>query len=229
MPFALIRALTQLPDPRFRRVLWRSAGLTLIGALLLALGAGWGLSWIQATDLPWLDSLLDGAAGLVVFILALVFFPSLAGLIASFFLEEIARAVEARHYPALPAPRTPPLRETVGLAARFALISAGLNLLALPLYLLLPGLNLVLYYALNGMLLSREFFEQAAQRRLEPAQADALARRHRGRLWLTGAALAFLATLPGANLLLPLIATATLVHVVERLRPAHTPDAPASA
>ncbi len=57
-----------------------------------------------------------------------------------------------------------------------------------------------------------------AWRRLEPAAADRLRRRHWLRLWLLGILLALLSTIPLVNLLAPLIATAAMVHEVEKLR-----------
>ncbi|WP_041794573.1 EI24 domain-containing protein [Pararhodospirillum photometricum] len=220
---ALSRAFAQLPDPRLRRVLLRSVGLTLLGVVLLGVGAAVGVDLLQTTGIGWLETALDGLAGLGVMALTLVFFPSLVAVMAGLFLDEVADAVEARYYPALGQPRRVPLGEGVRLAGRFALISLGLNLVALPLYLI-PGVNMVLFYGLNGYLISREFFEQAAHRRLPPAEARALRKRHQGQVWALGAVLAFLGTLPGLNLLLPLVGTACLVHLVERLRPAGSPS-----
>jgi CysZ protein len=46
---------------------------------------------------------------------------------------------------------------------RLTVLTLLLNLLALPVYLLLPGINLFLFLALNGYLLGREYFEVVAQ------------------------------------------------------------------
>ncbi|HEX3500575.1 MAG TPA: EI24 domain-containing protein, partial [Stellaceae bacterium] len=98
------------------------------------------------------------------------------------------------------------------------LLGIALNLLALPAYLLLPGLNLVLFYALNGWLLGREYFELVALRRLDAGEVRLLWRAHRLRLVAGGAAIAFLLTLPLVNLAAPLIAALFMLHLVERLR-----------
>ena len=63
-----------------------------------------------------------------------------------------------------------------------------------------------------------EYFEAAALRRLEPEHARALRRRHRFRVWLAGVAIAWLMTLPLANLAAPAIGTAFMLHRFERLR-----------
>ena len=96
-----------------------------------------------------------------------------------------------------------------------------LNLICAPLYLallLLPPLGLLLFYAVNGYLLGREYFELVAERRLRPDRAAALRRAHRFRLPVYGAGIAFALTVPIVNLAVPVLATAFMVHVVEAWR-----------
>jgi CysZ protein len=50
------------------------------------------------------------------------------------------------------------------------LLSIALNLLALPIYALIPLLNVVLFLGLNGYLFGREYFELIALRRLDPEE-----------------------------------------------------------
>ena len=100
-------------------------------------------------------------------------------------------------------------------------MTLGLNLLALPLYLLLlfvPPFNLFVFYLLNGYLLGREYFELVAARRLDTAGVRRLRRAYRGRLLLAGAVIAFLLTVPIVNLVTPIIATGFMLHVFEGLR-----------
>jgi len=135
--------------------------------------------------------------------------------------EDIAMAVEERHYPNLPPPRRQGMAEILRGSLRLAAVSLGLNVLALPAALLLwwvLGVGAFAYYLLNGYLLAREYFELVAWRRMEPDQADALRRAHGKGLWALGVVLAVLSTLPLVNLLAPLLSTAAMVHVVERLR-----------
>ena len=72
---------------------------------------------------------------------------------------------------------------------------------------------------MNGYLLGREFFEQAAVRRMPPVEAAALRKRFGGRVWLHGAGVAAYALIPILNLTLPIVATAALLHALESLRP----------
>jgi uncharacterized protein involved in cysteine biosynthesis len=75
----------------------------------------------------------------------------------------------------------------------------------------------VLFYALNGYLLGREYFELVALRHLPAPAAAQLRRRHRVKLFWGGVTIAFLSSLPVVNLLVPVIATAFMVHVFEQL------------
>jgi uncharacterized protein involved in cysteine biosynthesis len=92
-----------------------------------------------------------------------------------------------------------------------------LNLLALPVYLLAPGINLFLFLALNGYLLGRGYFEVVALRRLDAGEARAVRRRFAGRIFLGGVVIAGLFALPFVNLVAPVIATAFMLHIFEAL------------
>src|SRR3546814_3084275 len=129
-------------------------------------------------------------------------------IISGLFADRVAEAIEGRHYPGLGPARSQPLAEVVGDALRFAAVSIGLNLLALPLYLLLPGLNLVLFYALNGYLLGREYAEMVAARRLDRAGIRGFRQRHQGAVFGAGVVIAILTTIPLVNLATPVLATA---------------------
>jgi CysZ protein len=85
--------------------------------------------------------------------------------------------------------------------------------LALPLYLLVPGINLVLFLTLNGYLFGRGYFEVVALRHLDAAAAKALRHGSGGRIFLGGVAIAGMFALPFVNLVAPVIATAFMVHV----------------
>ena len=103
------------------------------------------------------------------------------------------------------------------IAVKFGLIAAALNILILPLYLI-PVVNVLAYYGLNGYLLGREYFELVALRRLEEKPANDLRRTFSGRVVLSGVVIAFLSTLPVINLVAPVIGTLMMVHIVEGLR-----------
>ena len=224
----LSKALSQLGDPALRRVLLIGGAGSAVVFILLNVLVWWIFS--STVDLSslslwgWLEDILEWTAGFVVglslLIVSAVLFPGVSTIIVGFLLEDVVAAVEARYYPNEPPARPQPVSEVVTSTTRFALMVIGLNLLCLPFYLILmfiPPLNLVLYYVLNGYLISREFFELVALRRMEPAAALNMRRQSRGKIMVSGILLTFLLTIPIVNFLTPVIATAFMVHVFHSL------------
>jgi len=115
---------------------------------------------------------------------------------------------------ALAGPFTSVLVAIVGMMV----LAVVLNLLALPVYLLLPGINFFVFLGLNGYLLGRAYFEGVALRRLDTAATRAARHRFGGRIFLGGLVIAGLFSLPLVNLVAPVIATAFMVHLFEALR-----------
>ena len=223
-------AYSQLSDPATRGVLWKSILAAAILLAVLWVGAWFAIAqlsdWLGASAgaeggwIDWLVAVLATVAGLTALIFAsFLLFPPLMTAIMSIFLEEVAAAVEASHYPALPAAREQPVFETVKNGLSLAGAQIALNVVILPLYLfLLPPFNFFVFYALNGYLLGREYFELVAVRRLPRAEVKAMRQRHRFRLIAVGAIIALLLTIPIVNLVTPIVATAFMLHVFEGLR-----------
>lgn len=214
---ALFKAFAQLSDPRVRRLVWGAVGGAVAVYVVLYGAVAWTLGATAIFEAPWAEAASDILGGVAVLVLTLLLFPAVVTLVAGFLLEDVAAAVEAKHYPDLPAVRQQPMWDSVAAALRFAAVAVVLNLLALPLYFI-PVLNLAVFYALNGYLLGREYFELVAARRMDGREAAALRRARIGPLWLAGAAIAFLSTVPLVNLLAPIIATSMMVHVFQALR-----------
>ena len=167
------KALGQMDDRAFRRVLFLGLGLTV--ALLVGIYAGW--LWLVETfadgpltlpfvgEVTWIGSLL-GWGGLGVIILMSIFLMiPVASAITSFFLEDVADAVEAKHYPTLmPAPKLP-MSEAIMDTLTFFGVLVVANILAVIAYAMLPFLAVPIFFMLNGFLLGREYFTIAAMRR----------------------------------------------------------------
>lgn len=214
---ALLLGFGQLSDPASRRVVWISVtGAVLSFAVLLG-GVEWALSGTAPTGWPWLDTAIGVMGGVLVVALAWLLFPAVVATLAGFLLEEVVRAVERRHYPHLPAPLKAGVAQEVTTALRFFAVVVAVNLAALPLYLALPGVNLVLYYAVNGYLLGREYFELVANRRLGRGDAALLRKSRPLKPFLAGVAIAFLSTVPLVNLFAPVVASAFMVHVFQSM------------
>ena len=197
----------------------------LLLSLLLALGllalAWFGLTalltGIRVAGISWLDGALAALGSVAALALAWMLFPALTLLVLGFFLDGILTAIERQHYPALGPPRRIGLGAALTSALRILALTLVLNLLALPLYLV-PAINFLVYYGLNGYLVGREYFELVALRRIDGATARTMWRRHRGILILAGMIVVFLLSLPLVNLVAPVVAAAFMLHLIEALR-----------
>ncbi len=214
---ALVRAFAALAQPQLRRVVGLSLGVAVAVFAALWLGIAWALHGHSAFAWAPLDWLVNLLGMLAVLLLTWVLFPAVATLAAAFFLDRVATAVEASDYPAKPPPRIRPMREAFTATARLMGLTILLNLLALPLYVLMPALNIFVFLGLNGYLLGREYFEVVALRRLDTMAAREMRRRFAGRLFLGGVTIAGLFAVPVLNLVAPVVATAFMVHLFEGL------------
>ena len=213
----LIKAFAQLDDARLQRVVGLSIGLALVVLLLLGVGAWFLIAQLGDVSTAWLDWLIEVMAGLGLVILILFLFPAAVSATIGLFLESVAEAVEARHYPGLAPPRGQTVRDAIQSGLKFAIVAILLNLAALPLYLI-PPFNVFVFYVLNGYLLGREYYETVALRRLDARQAGELRRRNRWRVFLAGVVITLMLTVPLLNLIAPVIATAFMVHIFEMIR-----------
>ncbi len=218
---ALRRALSQLPDPAFRRVLVKSLLISLVVFVLLGAGLWAGLLVVPETGYGWLDWVIGALSSLGFLLGMMLLFPAVMTAAIGLFLDEIADAVEARYYPVDPPGRPLATLPAVGSALRFLGVVLVVNILLLPLYAILlffPPLLYGLSLLVNGWLVGREYFEAVAFRYQSRAEADLLRRRRRGDVWLCGVFIVLLLTIPLVNFLVPIVATAFMVHVYKRLR-----------
>jgi len=130
---AFFRAVAQLPDPAFLRVMAKSlAGAVVVLGLLIWFSV-FLLGQVQLSSIGWVNSFADWLGGAAAVVLGLILFPGTAVLVIGLFLEEIADAVERRYYRDLPPPRHQPMGETAIAALRLLVATILLNLLVLPL------------------------------------------------------------------------------------------------
>jgi uncharacterized protein involved in cysteine biosynthesis len=222
---AFFRALGQLGDPRFRRVL--GLGILLALALLVAVYAGFlQLLWWLTQDqievplvgpITGVETLLGWASLLVMLGLSVFLMVPVAAAFSGLFLEDVAAAVEDRHYPHLP-PATPlTLAQGLRQSVNFLGVVVAVNALSLFLYPLAGPFVPVLFWGVNGFLLGREFFSTVALRRLSPPAMRALRRQNRGRIWLAGTLMAAPLSVPILNLVIPVLGVATFTHLYHRM------------
>src|SRR5919201_744092 len=228
MVSAFIKALALLGERPFWRIIWHIVLMT-IATIVGLYAVVWGvLTHVALVDIGWLNTMIAVVGGVAVVVLTWLLFPAVVTLVVSGFLERMIVAVETRHYPDLPAPTPLSLWHSVWVALRFTGVTLLLNLLAVPLYLLLPAVNVAVFYGVSAYLLGRVYFELVALRRLNPRTARRLRRSHQLRLFVAGLLITGLLTVPLLNLVAPLLAAAFMVHLVVELTGLHQPPAPAS-
>ena len=215
-------AVRQLGDPRLRVIIWQSLLLSLVLQIAIGVLAWWLLQSFATFQWGWLNETIRWLGGGAVTVLALMLFPASFGIVISIFLEKIADIVESEHYPQLGKARSIPVWTGIQSGVVFLLTLVALNLVLLPFYLValfIAGLGAVLFYGANGWLTGREYYEQVALRRLDPAEVKARRKANIGVLWLTGIVLVFLGTVPILNLIVPVLGVAAMVHIAQSLKP----------
>ncbi|WP_333713244.1 EI24 domain-containing protein [Yoonia sp.] len=222
---AFFAALGQLPDPRFRSVLLRGLGLTigLLFGFYLVLRWLIGLIFSDPVTLPffgevtWIDSALGwGTLGLVLLMSVFLMVP-VASAITGLFLDEVADAVEAEHYPHLPVVKGVHFLDGLMDSLGFLGVLIGANIAALFLYVIFPFAAPFIFYGMNGYLLGREYFQLAAMRREGREGAKALRRKHNATIWAAGCLMAIPLSFPLINLVIPILGAATFTHLYHRL------------
>lgn len=220
-----LKALGQLSDRRFLRVV--AIGVALSFALLFAVYVGFvqvvdwltpdtlTLPWVG--EVTWIQDLLGWGSLLLMVGLSVFLMVPVAAAFTGLFLEDVADAVERRHYPALPpAPRLPWMDALIDSINFFGVLVA-VNAVALVLYAFVGPFAPLMFWAVNGYLLGREYFQIAAMRRIGRDGARRLRRRFSGRIWLAGMLMAAPLSVPLVNLVIPVLGAATFTHLFHRL------------
>ena len=201
-------------------------GLTialLIAACLLVnfginqlLSSAWAANMIG--DQSWLGALINVGGVLFTIALSIWLMVPVTSAIIALFLDEVAQAVEARHYPHLPKQTATKLQDQILVGIRFLGILLLADIGALILSMIVPPLAPFVFWATNGYLMGREYFQMAAMRRMPRAQAQELFQRHQGSIWTAGILMAIPMSIPLVGLFIPILGAATFTHQFERLR-----------
>jgi uncharacterized protein involved in cysteine biosynthesis len=222
------RVIAQLSDPKLLRpVLLGLIASALVMAGLVAFFV-WLLSDISVSSGgSWWEDILQWAVQIFgtfgAAAMAFLLFPAFALTIQSLFLDSVTDAVEDKHYPHLGRGREVPLIEGLIAAIKLTLIVIVVNVVLLPVYIILlpvAGAGLALYYAVNGYLVGREFFEVVGLRRQNAKDLRVTRRGNRFSVWLDGILLVLLFTIPIVNLAGPTLGTAYMVHRYHRVKAA---------
>ena len=221
-----LKSVAQFDDPKFRRVLWRGMGLTIVLLIAACLLVNFGINQLLSSawaanligDQSWLGALINIGGVLFTIALSIWLMVPVTSAIIALFLDEVAQAVEARHYPHLPKQTAAKLQDQILVGIRFLGILLLANIGALILSMILPLLAPFVFWATNGYLMGREYFQMAAMRRMPRAQAQELFQRHQGSIWTAGILMAIPMSIPLVGLFIPILGAATFTHQFERLR-----------
>ena len=209
----------------FRRVLFLGIGLAvlLLGAIyavfMLLLSVifpdSFTIPWIGT--ISWVDELVSWASIPLMLLLSAFLMVPVASAFTSLFLDDVADAVEERHYPQLS--KAPRASFATGLvdSVKFLGVIVAANIAALVLYIFFIPFAPFIFWALNGFLLGREYFQLVALRRLPPDEARAMRRKYTVAIWIAGALMAVPLSFPIINLLVPVLGAATFTHLFHRL------------
>ncbi len=215
--FAFTRALRSLFAPGMIRVFVYSVLLTIVVLCAFWMGASKTLVWMF--DRPATAHLPFDITGLIIMgatgVLAWFLFPGIMPIIVNFFDDKIANLIERADYPHSQPIANPPFWPEFWHDAKFSLTVIGINLLVLPLYLI-PVINAILFYWLNGYLLGKEFFIMTARRHIPLVEAKKLWNTKSRLITVAGIALTFMATLPVLNLFAPFWGIAVMTHIYHR-------------
>jgi uncharacterized protein involved in cysteine biosynthesis len=218
-------ALGQMGDPRFRRVL--GLGIVLTIALLVAMTTAFvwlmnslagGSAFVDILgEVLWLNDLISWGSFFLISFLSIFLMVPVASAITSMFLDEVAQAIEDKHYPQLPKVAAVPFGDALKDTINFLGVLIGANILALILYAVFSFAAPFIFWALNGFLLGREYFTLAAMRRIGRDQAKILRKQHTGTIWIAGILMAMPLSVPLLNLFIPILGAATFTHLYHRI------------
>jgi CysZ protein len=215
--------LAQIGDPGILRVIAKSLALTLMIFAVLVIGSVFATRALVATYYGWdvgVSMAAAAAAGLGVIIGAWLLFRAVAIPVIGLFADEVVAAIEARHYPAaaqIARPATAALSVKLAFASFARLIL--LNLLAVPLYglLLFTAIGpLILFLAINALLLGRDLGEMVAVRHLDTAAVKSWLRVTRGERAIMGAVVTGVFMIPIINLIAPIVGAGMATHLFHR-------------
>jgi uncharacterized protein involved in cysteine biosynthesis len=215
------KALAQSTDPKFIKVMAMGVGLTI----LLLLGVTFGLQLLlpDSISLPWfgeiawLSTILSGFLLISALIGSVFLMIPVASLFTGLFLDQVVDAVEAKHYPYMTPTARASFMDGLGETGRFLGLMLLVNLCALIVYVFATVFAPFVFWAVNGFLLGREYFQMVALRRMSAPDAKALRKRAGGQVFMAGVLMAFVLTIPLVNLFVPVLATAMFTHLYHRV------------
>ena len=120
---SLLNGFSQLRDPSAKKVVLISVGASVLTYIFLFGFINLTLNHTSLFQVRWIESFSDLLGHFAAVMLTWLLFPATISAIIGLFLENIASAVEARHYPDLPPISNPPLFSSLVISGKFLNIS----------------------------------------------------------------------------------------------------------
>lgn len=214
---AFFKSIAQIKDPKFIWIVVKSSILTALVFLGISVLFGWGLgnfwSWV---GLPFMSFVVT-IGGFFTFLAGIwVFGPAVIITINSIFLSDIIRAVEKKYYPNDLHGKEPTFFDDFSTTFNLVCVQIILNICIVP-FLFFPPVYFILYWFINAYLFGREYFELVFSRFLKKKERHRLKTNYKIHLYFHGLITAILFTLPLINIFVPLISTASMLHVYKQI------------
>lgn len=221
---AMERTLSQILDPAFLKVFIWGILTTIVAIIATWFLANYLKSQIILTQFDWqwvneafqwlLD--VDWIFNIIFFFLMGIFFPPIATVFMSLYLDDVVDAVENKYYPDRKAGKRLGVGHLAYLAVRLAFMIIFLNIIVIPLYVFffwVPFVPLVIFYTLNSYLLGWGYYEMVAVRHLGIREAGQHRKSIRGQVLGGGFVITLLYSFPVINLTAPILGAAILAHL----------------
>ncbi len=218
------RTLSQIFEPAFLKVF-------ILGILttVVAIVATWFLAnYIKGQIIPiqfdwqWVNDAFQWLLGvdwifnIIFFFLMGIFFPPIATIFMTLYLDDIVDAVEDKYYVGKKAGKRLGVGHLAYLGVRLAFMIVFLNIIVIPLYIFffwLPFVPLIIFYTLNSYLLGWGYYEMVAVRHLGIKEASLHRKSIRGQVLGGGFVITLLYSFPVINLTAPILGAAILTHL----------------
>ena len=214
--FKIIRtSILDLFDSKMRAVFLKTVSISIIVILGVTLLI-WGLfDSVQIFEFNFLNKLISWAIGAILFIIASAVLGPMMIVIGGIYSEDIAHYVEKKHYPNRVGHRFVGVAESIKTGGRLLFNCFIVNILLTPIYIVggfFPIISVLIFFGVNGYLLSRELFEIVASRHFERNDRVLFWKANRGGSIFIGVIIICLSAVPLLNLISAMLGIIITTH-----------------
>lgn len=208
-------SILDLFDAKMRVVFLKTVSFSIVVILGVALLI-WGLfDSVQIFELNFLNKLISWAIGVILLVVASAVLGPMTIVIGGIYSEDIAHHVEKKHYPNRVGHRFVGIAESIKTGGRLLFKCLIVNILLTPIYIVggfFPIISFLIFFGVNGYLLSRELFEIVASRHLERDDRVLFWKANREGSILIGVAIMCLSIIPLLNLISAMLGVIITTH-----------------